>query len=125
MRSMLRRLLYDEAGFIVSSELVLVATVAVVGMIVGMTSIRDHVVQELGDVSAAVSDVNQSYYWAPVAGHHAWVAGSGFFDEQDDCDEWGDPPHTPPAGIRIHDAPYPYVWWENRGVAPPRGPNAE
>lgn len=118
MKAWLRCLVHDEAGFVVSTELVLVATVAVIGMIVGMTSVRDNVVQELGDVSAAVSDVNQSYYWAPISGHHARVAGSGFQDNLDDCDGVGDPPFIAPAGIRIHDHNYPYLWWENENVAP-------
>jgi len=55
---MLRTLLNDEAGFIVSAELVLVATILVIGMIVGLSEVQHAVVQELGDllVSQAGSD---------------------------------------------------------------------
>ena len=42
---MFRKLWKDEAGFIVSAELVLVATMLVIGMIVGLTVVRNQVVQ--------------------------------------------------------------------------------
>ena len=112
MVSLLRRLIRDEAGFIVSSELVLISTVAVFGTVVGLTSVRDQVVQELGDVSAAISDVNQSYSWGPVWGHHASTAGSFFQDNLDDCDGPGDPPLSEPAGIWLDNVPSHSVWWE-------------
>jgi hypothetical protein len=114
MFHLLQRLVQDEAGFVVSSELVLVSTLGVFGMVVGMTSVRDQMVQELGDVSAALSDVNQSYYWGPVWGHHSWTAGSAFRDHLDDCDGVGDPPMSEPAGIWLdHDhLPSHSVWWE-------------
>jgi hypothetical protein len=111
MRTLLLRLWRDEAAFVVSSELVLITTTAVLGTIVGLTTMRDQVVQELGDVAAAFSDVNQSYYWAPIIGHHASTGGSGFVDTLDDCDGVGDPPLVEPAGIWICDYPgaYPYA----------------
>ncbi len=54
------RLRTDETGFVVSTELILIATVLVIGMLVGLVSVRDQVVQELGDVAAAISDVDES-----------------------------------------------------------------
>ena len=39
----------DEAGFIVSSELILISALVVLGLLVGLATIRDQVVQELGD----------------------------------------------------------------------------
>ena len=58
---MLRKLLRDEAGFIVSAELVLVATLLVIGLIVGLSSIQHAVVAELNDVADAIGKLNQSY----------------------------------------------------------------
>ena len=46
------RLWRDENGFIVSSELVLLASVIVLPLLVGMQTVRDAVVQELADVGA-------------------------------------------------------------------------
>jgi Flp pilus assembly pilin Flp len=83
----LTRLWNDDAGAIVSAELILVATILVLGMIVGLTTLRDQVVQELGDVAAAVASANQSFSFSGITGHHSSVAGSLFIDLSDDCDE--------------------------------------
>ena len=89
---MLRTLLNDEAGFIVSAELVLVATILVIGMIVGLSEIQHAVVAELGDVAEAIGALDQSYNYRGIradlegAGEHASCSGSGFNDEEDDCD---------------------------------------
>ena len=44
-----------------SAELVLVATMLVIGMIVGLTSLRNQVVQELADLGAALCMISQGY----------------------------------------------------------------
>lgn len=77
-----------EAGFIVSAELVLVATILVIGMIVGMAVIRDAVTAEMEDVAEAIGAVDQSYNWAGItavtgAGTLAIVAGSEWNDSED------------------------------------------
>jgi len=89
---MFQKLMNDEAGFLVSAELVLVFTLVFCGVAVGMAVVRDALVQELGDVSEAIGAVNQSYGYrsisAPdaVGGTHGTCSGSGFFDQKDDCD---------------------------------------
>ncbi len=65
----------DEAGFIVSAELVLIATILVLGMIVGLVSVRDQVVQELGDIALAFGRINQSYSFSGITGHTSSTAG--------------------------------------------------
>ena len=84
--SQMNKLWNDDAGFIVSIELVLIATISVLGLIVGLTSVRDAVVSELSDVAGAVQDLNQSYTFVGVNGHSASTTGSDFVDEQDWCD---------------------------------------
>jgi len=88
-------LFHDESGFIVSAELVLVATVLVLGMLVGMSQVQNAVVSELNDVGHAIGSANQSYYFT---GFHArkWggytksrTFGSAFFDLADACDYAG------------------------------------
>ncbi len=81
--TMLHRLWADEAGFIVSTELVLVATTLAIGMIVGLATVRDQVVQELGDLALAIGNVNQSYVYEGVHGQTSATAGSDFQDEGD------------------------------------------
>lgn len=88
----MRKLFNDEAGFVVSAELVLVLTIAVLGMAVGLTAVRDSISQELVDLSDAFGAVNQTFNVAGlsktklVGKPHAAVAGFGFADNADDCD---------------------------------------
>jgi Flp pilus assembly pilin Flp len=98
---MLKRLWNDEAGFVVSAELVLIATILVIGLIVGWATVRDQVVQELGDVAAAIAVINQSYTWSAVTGHTSSVAGTYFDDTTDFCDEDPNPPGTEPLCIDL------------------------
>jgi hypothetical protein len=92
LNPMLRNLLNDEAGFLVSAELVLIFTLVFCAVAVGVSVVRDSLVQELGDVAEAVGALNQSYNFRGIdaslegAGSHATCSGSGFNDEADDCD---------------------------------------
>ena len=51
----------DEAGVIVSTEIILVLMILVFGLIAGMVSLRDAVSQELGDAGLMVNTLDQSY----------------------------------------------------------------
>lgn len=75
----------DECGFVVSSELVLIATIAVVGLLAGLTTLRDQVSEELGDTASAFKVVNQSYRYLGAVGHTGSTAGSAFIDRSDFC----------------------------------------
>lgn len=79
-------LLRDESGFIVSIELILIATIMVIGLIVGMSAVRDAVISELSDVAGAVQDLHQGYTIYGVRGHSASTAGMDFVDYRDFCD---------------------------------------
>ena len=83
---MFRKLWNDEAGAIVSAEIVLVATILVIGMVVGLKSVRDAVVTELADVAQAIANIDQSYSFSGVSGHLAATAGAYFLDTTDFCD---------------------------------------
>ena len=82
---MLKKLWNNEAGFIISAELVLVLTIAVLGMVVGLSHITLALNQELNDVGQAIGALNQSFSFV---GYHccrishgcytASVAGSAF-----------------------------------------------
>ncbi|MFK7777712.1 MAG: hypothetical protein QM501_06270 [Gimesia sp.] len=91
----------DEAGFVVSSELVLIGTILVLGVVVGLATVRDQVVQELGDLALAISNINQSYSFSGVTGHTSSTAGSIFDDELDFCDSNSDEPTEEPACISV------------------------
>jgi hypothetical protein len=90
---MLKTLLHDEAGFIVSAELVLIATLLVIGMIVGLSELQHSVVQELNDVGNAIGKLNQGYFFSGFSsqktqsrGFKAITFGSFYSDTEDECD---------------------------------------
>ncbi len=83
---MFRKLWQDESGFVIASELVLIGTILVIGMITGLTSLRNAVVTELADVAGAIGLIDQSYSYGSIQGHHAFTDGSMFTDRPDFCD---------------------------------------
>jgi hypothetical protein len=86
---MFLRLWNEETGAILSAEVMLVASILVVGVIAGLASLRDSIVTELADVAQAVANVNQSFSFSGVSGHHTFSGGGCFEDNIDFCDrQW-------------------------------------
>ncbi len=89
---MFRKLMNDEAGFIISAELMLIISLGFTAAAVGAAAIRDALVNEMNDVSHAIGAVNQGYNVTgfnkvKAAGKdHALARGFGFNDNGDDCD---------------------------------------
>jgi Flp pilus assembly pilin Flp len=90
MMHLLDRLYRDESGFVVSAELILIATIAVLGMVVGLSSAAHALNHELEDVSAAFGSMTQSFTVFGARGHFANWHGSSFQDHADFCDSEGD-----------------------------------
>lgn len=86
MKKVVCRLVTEESGVVISAELILFSTLLVIGMLVGLQTVRDAVVRELSDFANAVANTNQSYSFAGVTGHHSSTAGSALADVRDDCD---------------------------------------
>ena len=63
---LLRALWKDQRGAVISAEMILVATIVVIGLIVGLTSYRDALVQELGDSGSSVGALDQSYSFTTI-----------------------------------------------------------
>lgn len=86
----LRALWRDEAGFIVSAELVLIATLLVIGLVVGLSEVQHAVVSELNDVGDAIGSLNQSYCFSGLSTRKgscsSHISGSSFHDTVDTCD---------------------------------------
>ena len=88
----MRKLFNDEVGFVITAELVLVLTIAVLAMAVGLAAVRDSISQEMCDLSNAFGAVDQSYSVTGIrknkAGDkpHARAWGFGFNDNGDNCD---------------------------------------
>jgi Flp pilus assembly pilin Flp len=92
---MLRTLWNDEVGAIVSIEIILILTIAVISLVVGWSEVAHGVNTELDDISNAVGKLNQSYLFSgfqsfkSTNGSNAIKAvyyGSAYFDRVDDCD---------------------------------------
>ena len=87
---MLNQLWNDESGFVISAELVLVMTIAVLAMIVGLSEVAVAVNTELNDISNAIGAMNQSYLYTGFIGGGGKLksiyAGSRYLDRADDCD---------------------------------------
>ena len=88
---MLNKLFRDESGVIISAELALVLTIAVLAMVVGLSEVAVAVNTELNDISNAVGSLNQSFSYTGFTGGSTAkvksnVLGSKFSDTQDDCD---------------------------------------
>ena len=112
-----RRLWNDEAGFIVSAELVFVATIVVIGLVVGLAVLRNQVVQELVDLGMSIGSVSQS--WAlsgTLKPDVAWSDGGGYTDVRDFCQP--DTTQTPgqePGGIAVHGL-IPSIDWQGLDI---------
>ena len=90
MPTLLTTLINDQAGFIVFAELVLVSTIAVLGMVVGLSEVALNVNSESDDVGSAFGAVNQTYCLKGILGHQAYSSGTEFHDNTDFCDNIGD-----------------------------------
>ncbi len=101
MKNLGMRLWNDEAGLVVSAELILVATIAVLSMVVGLSEVSMGINEELEDIGSAFGSVNQSYIYFGMSGHQGRVTGSQWGDRMDFCDSERDLVcHTPPVGER-------------------------
>ena len=75
-----------RAGFASTSELLLITTVLVIGLIAGWVTVRNSVNAELEDFAEAVGDLNQSHAFNGVLNDNnsASTSGSLFIDAPDE-----------------------------------------
>lgn len=91
MSELFCKLARDEAGLIVSAEMIVILTVTVLGMVVGLSNLQTAITGEFADLSLAFQSLNQSYrtpsfygcwkFWGPTS----WFGGSAFYDIFDGC----------------------------------------
>ena len=75
-----------RAGFAATSELLLITTVMVIGLVAGWITVRNAVNSELEDSAEAFGDVNQSHASAGLLNDNntASISGSLFADAPDE-----------------------------------------
>ena len=86
MTPLMTQLLNDERGFIVSGELVLISTIAVLALVVGLSEVANGINNELEDIGSAFGSMNQSYSVSGACGHGGSKQGSCYRDQSDFCD---------------------------------------
>ena len=88
----LRHLWRDESGFVASTGWILFSAVFIVGVTVGMVALRNQIVQEFGDMAAALDQLDQSFSIEDGASY----TDSSSFD---------DPIDAEPAGLSVQVSP--------------------
>jgi hypothetical protein len=67
IKQMAAAFLRNEHGFIITSEFLLSGTVTVLGLLVGISNIRNSVLYELQEIGAVIGKLNQSYSYTGVS----------------------------------------------------------
>ena len=109
-----KRLRRDEAGFVATTDLLLLTTIVVLGIILGLVVFRNQVVQEFVDMAMALGHLNQSYTYFgtndsepdgdPDDSDLCFVAGSTYEDLTDFCQE-EDVAGSEPGGVSVRVPP--------------------
>src|SRR5262245_43222720 len=80
MSNIIVRLWKDDDGFIISAELVLIATILVIGLIVGLTAVRASITSERTEVGQAFGGLDQGYSFSGLGVCGAFTMPSSVFD---------------------------------------------
>ncbi len=98
MKRIAKRLWNDRRGAVSAVSALLLYTILVLGVVVGLATLRNHIVQEYGDLSVALDHLDQSWQVK-----FSWEdAPRGFEDPGPTLD---DPDGSEPAGISVREAP--------------------
>src|SRR5689334_13400955 len=80
MRKLLNKLWKDDCGALIAMEFLFVATILVIGIIVGLVAVRDAVNVELSELANAILALSEGYSFAGQSGCCAIVDGSQAID---------------------------------------------
>src|SRR5688500_10047184 len=80
MQKLLRKLWSDDAGALIAAEYLFVATILVIGIIVGLVTLRNAVTAELSELSNAYLALSQGYTIQGLLGCCSSVDGSQAID---------------------------------------------
>jgi len=80
MTKLFKNLWKDDAGAILAAEYLFIATILVIGIIVGLASVRDAVVSELAELANAYLALSQGYTISGQSGCCSATDGSQAID---------------------------------------------
>jgi hypothetical protein len=103
MAQLIRKLWQDDCGALISSEFLFVATILVIGVIIGLTAVRSALNAELTELGNAFLALSQGYSISGQSGFAASVDGSGAADSPFPL--LTGPVLTPPSNIANIDVP--------------------
>lgn len=111
LTDLMKRVWRDETGALHAGDYILIVTIVCVGAVAGLATVRDGVVQDLGDAAIALETLDQSYTVTMTFGTldpdaDPIVKTFGYLDEPPDeslLDNPGEGPHgieicNPPSG---------------------------
>lgn len=84
------RFWHDEQGVIVATELILIGTLLVLGLVAALAVVRAAIVTELGDFASSIGTMSQTYsVGGTAAADGSFTGGSAFSDAADSADDVG------------------------------------
>ncbi len=88
MSHLMQKLWKDDCGALISMEFLFVATILVIGVVVGLAYVRDAVTTELGELANAILALSQGYVISGISGCGAAVDGSQAIDTPGLVPQW-------------------------------------
>src|SRR5947207_13620887 len=102
MTHLVRKLWRDDCGALISAEFLFVATILVIGVIIGLTNVRAALNAELTELGNAFLALSQGFAISGQSGSAANVDGSQAFDTPGSLTG---PVLTPPFAPSVIDVP--------------------
>lgn len=96
MMKRLSCLWHDTRGASSVASLILLTTIVTIGIIAGMVTLRDQIVQQFGDLSVALESLDQSYSFSII------TPGGTVTSQNPDTNSLMDPDGLEPAGLDVH-----------------------
>jgi Flp pilus assembly pilin Flp len=78
MKHLMAKLWNDDCGALIAMEFLFVATILVIGIIVGLTAVRSAINVQLSNLADAILALNMSYAFSGQSGCCAETEGSQF-----------------------------------------------
>lgn len=88
MRHLLSKLWNDDEGALIATEWVFVVTILVIGLVTGLKSVQQAVLNELEEVAGAIGALSQSYSFGGTSGccRFTGTTGSRYSDSTNKFD---------------------------------------
>ena len=87
MRTLMTRLWNDDGGALIATDWLFLATIMIIGLVVGLVNVRDYVVAELSEFGQSVGALDQSYSFDGIGfgdGVSNYTHGSAAIDQHPD-----------------------------------------